>query len=271
MLKIGDFSRLGRVSVKTLRYYDEIGLLKAIKVDNFTAYRYYSVDQLPRLNRIVVLKSLGLSLEEVSQLLNNDPSVGQIIQLLRVKQAEIRQRLHDEGKRLEEVEKWLKIIEKEGTMPAYDVVIKKVEAQRVASLRDIIPTYSDVGQLFNEIFGYLFQQKAQFAGPSIGIYHDMEYREKDVDVEVAVPIANSVAGTERIKVHELPAVKQMACTIHKGPYDTIGDAYRAVMTWVDINGYKFKGPNREVYLEGPGQGKDPASYVTEVQFPIGKK
>jgi effector-binding domain-containing protein len=219
----------------------------------------------------VVLKSLGLSLEEVSQLLNNDPSVSQIIQMLRVKQAEIRQRLHDEGKRLEEVEKWLKQIEKEGTMPAYDVIIKKVEAQRVASLRDTIPTYSDVGQLFNEIFGYLFQQKAQFAGPSIGIYHDMEYREKDVDVEVAVPLANSVAGTKRIKVHELPSVKQMACTIHKGPYEMIGDAYRAVMTWVDINGYEFSGPNREVYLEGPGQGKDPASYVTEVQFPIAKK
>lgn len=96
MLKIGDFSRLSRVTVKALRYYDEIGLLKPVKVDRFSGYRYYSVDQLPRLNRIVVLKNLGLSLEEVSQLVNNDLPAEHIRQLLQVKQAEIRQRLQDE-------------------------------------------------------------------------------------------------------------------------------------------------------------------------------
>ncbi|MBN1862314.1 MAG: MerR family transcriptional regulator, partial [Dehalococcoidales bacterium] len=93
MLKIGDFSRLSRVTVKALRYYDEIGLLKPVSVDRFTGYRYYSAEQLPRLNRIIVLKNLGLSLEEVSQLLNDDLTAEHIRQLLHVKQAEIRQRL----------------------------------------------------------------------------------------------------------------------------------------------------------------------------------
>ena len=105
MLKIGDFSRLSRVTVKALRYYDEIGLLKPVAVDRFTGYRYYSADQLPRLNRIIVLKNLGLSLEEVSQLLNNDLPAEHIRQLLHVKRAEIRQRLQDEQGRLDQVKK----------------------------------------------------------------------------------------------------------------------------------------------------------------------
>ena len=99
-------------------------------------------------------------------------------------------------------------------MPAYDVVIKKVNAQTVASVRDVIPTYYDIGKLFNELYPYLGEHKAQWAGPPFAIYHDMEYRERDVDVEVAVPITGSLAATDRIKVYELPAVEQMACLIH---------------------------------------------------------
>lgn len=271
MLRIGDFSRLSRVSVKALRYYDEIGLLKPVEVDRFTGYRYYSADQLPRLNRIVVLKKLGLSLEEVAQLLNNDLPVSHIIQLLHVKQAEIQQRLHDEERRLGEVGEWLKQIEKEGIMPAIDVVIKKVSAQTVASVRDVIPAYHDIGKLFEELYPYLGEHKAQLLGPPIAIYHDMEYRERDVDVEVAVPIAGSLAATERIKVYELPAVEQMACLIHQGPYETINESYQALMSWVEANGYQMTGPDREIYLKSYDQTNDPASFVTELQQPVAKK
>ena len=80
MLKIGDFSKFSRVSIKTLRYYDEIGLLKPAEVDKFTGYRYYSVDQLSRLNRIMGLKDLGLSLEEINQLLAGNPSAEKVIE-----------------------------------------------------------------------------------------------------------------------------------------------------------------------------------------------
>jgi len=271
MLKIGDFSRLSRVTVKALRYYDEIGLLKPVEVDRFTGYRYYSADQLPRLNRIVVLKNLGLSLEEVAQLLDNDLLVSHIIQLLHVKQVEIRQRLHDEERRLVQVEEWLKKVEKEGIMPACDVVIKKVNAQTVASVRDVIPTYYDIGKLFEELYPYLGEHKAQWTSPPIAIYHDMEYRERDVDVEVAVPITSPLAATNRIKVHEIPEVEQMACLIHQGPYEKLSESYQALMTWVETNGYEMTGPDREVYLKSYDQTNDPASFVTELQQPVDKK
>ena len=279
MLKIGDFSRLSRVTVKALRYYDEIGLLKPVEVDRFTGYRYYSVDQLPRLNRIVVLKNLGLSLEEISQLVNNDLPAEHIRQLLHVKQAEIRQRLQGEQGRLGQVEEWLRQIEKEGIMPEQDVVLKKVAAQKVASVRGVVPTYSDisiqgcsgVSALFNELCPYLEKHKAQWVGPPIAVYHDMEYKERDVDIEVAAPIANSIPATDRIKVGDLPAVEQMACMIHRGSYETMGESYKALMAWAEANGYQMAGPDREVYLKSYGEASDPSEFITELQLPVTKK
>jgi DNA-binding transcriptional MerR regulator len=167
MLKIGDFSRFSRVSVKALRYYDEIGLLKPVEVDRFTGYRYYSADQLPRLNRIVNLKDLGLSLEEVSQLLDESLTADRMVAILRAKQAEIEQRLLDGQGQLAKLGEWLKRVEKEVKMPAYEVVIKKVDRQTVVSVRDVIPTYGDVGRLFGEVFGYLGSQGVNPIGPPL--------------------------------------------------------------------------------------------------------
>jgi effector-binding domain-containing protein len=269
MLKIGDFSRFSRVSVKALRYYDEIGLLKPVEVDRFTGYRYYSADQLPRLNRIVNLKDLGLSLEEVSQLLDESLTADRMVAILRAKQAEIEQRLLDGQGQLAKLGEWLKRVEKEVKMPAYEVVIKKVDRQTVVSVRDVIPTYGDVGRLFGEVFGYLGSQGVNPIGPPLAICHDSEYREKDVDMEAAVPVAGKVPGNSRVKLQEPPTVAQMACVVHHGDYSTVGQAYNAVMAWVDKNGYRITDCNREVYIKGPGQG-DPASYVTEIQFPVEK-
>jgi effector-binding domain-containing protein len=272
MLKIGDFSFLSRVTVKTLRYYDEIGLLKPVKVDPFTSYRYYSVEQLPRLNRILVLKNLGLSLEEISRMVNDDLTTEHIRQLLHVKQSEIRQRLEDEQGRLEQVEKWLRQIEKEGIMPKQDVIIKKIEAQNVASVRDVVPTYHDIERLCNELYPYLMGKNAQIAGPPIAVYHDMEYMEKDVDIELVVPITGSLPATDRVKVGDLPAVEQAACMIHQGPYETIGESYKMLMAWAEANGYQVAGPDREIYLKGPEEeGRSPQDYITELQLPVAKK
>jgi effector-binding domain-containing protein len=246
MLKIGDFSKFGRVSIKALRYYDEIGLLKPVTVDQLTGYRYYSADQLVRLNRIVGLKDLGLSLDEIRCML---------------KEA-----------RLKRVEKWLKKIEKEGAMPDYDVVIKKIEAQTVASVRDVIPTYGDIGRLFGLLGPFLGRHRVKVTGPAMAIYYDHEYREKGVDVEVAVPVAGNVTGTQKVTIGQLPGVEQAACLIHKGPYDKFHLAYKALMAWVEANKYQIIGPNREIYLKGPGRfiKGNPAEYITEIQLPVKK-
>src|SRR5512136_2288564 len=131
MLKIGDLSKLSRVSVKTLRYYDEVGLLRPAQVDRFTGYRYYSFDQLPRLNRILALKDLGLSLEQIAQLLNEGLAPAQLRGMLRMKQAELELQVQEEQERLARVEARLRQIEQENNMSTCDVVIKKIEPQTV--------------------------------------------------------------------------------------------------------------------------------------------
>ncbi len=271
MFKIGDFSRLSFVTVKTLHYYDEIGLLKPVKVDRFTGYRYYSADQLPRLNYIVALKNLGLSLDEIGTLINNNLTSSQMRDIFILKKAELNQRLNEEQRRLEQVEKLLEQIDREGTMPDYQVTIKKVEPQRIASIREVLPTYGDVGPLFGEIYKYL-AKKGVFkpSGHAIMLCHDGEYKEHDVDVEIAVPVNKNIPETDRVKVYELTGMEQAACTVHRGPYDTISQAYNALMAWCEANGYQITGPDRELYFTDPRKVKDPSENVTEIQFPVQK-
>ncbi len=270
MFKIGEFSKLSHVTVKTLRYYDRIGLLKPAKVDRFTSYRYYSADQLPRLNRILALKDLGLSLDQIARLLDHDLSPDQIRGMLRLKQVEIEEHLDEEQARLARVEQRLRQIEQEETMATQEVAVKKIPAQAVASVRDTIPSFNDLGQLFSEVFAYLGQHRISPAGPPVGIYHDPEFREQDADVEVAVPVAGSVPEGKRVKERELPAVEEMACIVHQGSYEAVGGTYGQLMTWIEANGYRMVGPVREVYLRGPESGDDASTYVTEIQLPVEK-
>jgi effector-binding domain-containing protein len=271
MFKIGDFSMLSRVSVKTLRYYDEIGLLKPVEVDRFTSYRYYSADQLPRLNYIIALKDMGLSLEEVATLVNNELTPRQMRDIFILKRGELQRRMSEEQRQLERVEKLLRQLEKEGAMPDYQITIKKVESQLIASIRDILPSYSDVGTLYGEVFKYL-GKKFVFkpAGPLMMICHDNEYKESDVDIEVAVPIGKNISGSDRVKIYELPGMEQAACIIYKGAYDGIGEAYNALMSWIEGNGYQIIGNDRELYLTDPNKIKDPSDNITEIQFPVKK-
>jgi effector-binding domain-containing protein len=271
MFKIGDFSRLSLVSVKALRYYDEIGLLKPVKVDQFTGYRYYSADQLPRLNYIIALKDMGLSLEEIAILVNNSLTPHQMKDIFILKRGELQRRLSEEQTQLERVEKLLKQLEKEGAMPDYQVTIKKIEPMLIASIRDIMPSYGAVGPLYGEIFKYL-GKKFIFkpAGPPMFICHDKEYKESDVDVEIAVPIGKEIKSSDRVKVYELPGVEQAACTVYKGSYEGISEGYNALMAWVEGNGYQIVGSSREIYFTDPNKVKDPAENITEIQLPVKK-
>jgi DNA-binding transcriptional MerR regulator len=270
MIKIGDFSKLSQVSVRALRYYEEMGLLKPVEVDRFTGYRYYSVDQLPRLNRILALKDLGLSLEQIAQLLAEGIPPAQLRGMLRMKQAEIQHQVGEEQARLARVEARLRHIEQEGKMPTYDVVIKKVEPQLAAAMRRVIPAYREVGQLYGELFAHLGRHGGRPAGPPLAIYHDLEFRERDADVEAAVPLAAPLPGSEQVSVRELPGIEQAASMVFKGAYEGISDAYSTLLAWTGTNGYRIAGPVREVYLRGPESGPDSSSYVTEVQVPVEK-
>ena len=127
MIRIGDFSRISQTPVSTLRYYDEVGLLKPIEVDHFTGYRYYTFDQLARLQRIQALKNLGFSLEEIACLLADDLPVQQVHELLRSKRAELHEKVHDHHEQIERLDAWLKQIEKEDNMSAYTIRTARIE------------------------------------------------------------------------------------------------------------------------------------------------
>ena len=271
MFKIGDFSRLSRISVKALRYYEEIGLLKPVSVDKYTGYRYYSAEQLREINLVTAFKEPGLSLDEIGTMISKNLTTAQIKELFAAKLGDLHQRVTEEQRQLGMMEKLLVQIEQEGTMSNYQVIVKKVQPQIVASMRGILPTYGDVETFYGEIFKHLGKKMIfKPTGPTMLICHDGEYKEKDVDVEVVVPIKKSVSSSEKVKVYELPVLEQAASTIYKGPYEGIGEAYSELMTWIQNNGYTVDGPDREIYLASPYDTKDPSQYVTEIQFPIKK-
>jgi len=274
VFRIGDFSKLSLVSVKALRYYDELGLLKPERVDEFTGYRYYSASQLTRLNRILAMKDMGLSLEQIALLLDREPTPDQIRGMLRLKQVELHQQLVEGQARLTRIEAWLQAFEQEATMPTYDVILKKVAPLRVAEVRGVAPSMQQIGPtldfLFDEVGAYVGQHGATAIDPSITLYYDAEMREHDVNVRACMPFEGSLNDGEQVKVHELPAVETMASVIHHGSFSTLGQAYNAVLKWIEANNYSISGPNRELNLEYE-RGGDQSKYVTEVQFPVEKR
>jgi predicted transcriptional regulator YdeE/DNA-binding transcriptional MerR regulator len=274
MLKIGDFSKVAQISVKALRHYGRLGLLKPAWVDRFTGYRYYTLDQLPRLNRILALKDLGFSLEQIGELLREDLPIDELRGMMRLKRAELERHIRAEHARMARIEARLTQIEREGAMPAYEVVLKPVPPQRVVGIRDVVAGYDDVERLFGELYAYLRTHSITFepAEPGIAIYYDAEYHDHGVDAEVAVPLPGPPPKSSRTVVHELPGVETMACAVSQGSSqnETLLEARNALMAWIEANGYRVAGPNRDVFLQRrePGLVVDT---VTEVQFPVQRK
>lgn len=265
MLKIGDFSALTQVSVKTLRYYDDLGLLKPVHVDRSSSYRYYSASQLPRLHRILALRDLGFPLEQISTLLEEGVSAEQLRGMLMLRQSEQEVRVREEQERLARLAARLRLIEREGNMDK-EVVLKEVAPQWIASVRGIIPAYSAVGMLYGELFGTL--GPAAMGGLPVALWHDGEHKESDIDGEAGVYLKHPVGARGRVKVYELPATKA-ASVIHHGAYTRLSEAYDALLRWVEVNGYRIAGPVREIYLQcSQPVRQDDESYVTEIQVPI---
>ena len=270
MLKIGEFSKLAQVSVKTLRYYADLGLFRPEWVDRYTGYRYYTLQQLPRLNRILALRDLGFSLEQIESLLREDLPSSELQRLMRLRQAELEQQVQAEQARLARVAARLRQIEQEGRQPRYDVLIKPVQPRLVAGIRDTIAGHADICGLVGELRAYLQGRgvAADPLSPCLAVYYDAEYLDRGADVEVAVPLERRVRGNARVAVHELPGLAAAASLVYQGGHDRIAGAYRALWAWTQANGYRTGGPNREVYLQGFETGSDSRSYVTELQLPV---
>ena len=268
MLKIGDFSRLSQVSVKTLRYYDEVALLKPTQVDEVSGYRYYSMAQLRQLYRILALRDLGFSLDQIGYVLEADLSIEELHGMLRLRRAEQQQRLLKEQERLDRVEALLQLIHQENTVNTDAVITKDTATQRFASIRKTIPVYNQIGQLFAALFRVLPSSAAR--GPCFAIWHDDEHKDGDVDAEACVPVDEKYHGLPTVRCADLPTVK-VASVIHHGAYNTLPQSYQMVLKWVEANGYQVHGPIREIYLQcGEPLRQDDDSYITEIQVPTAK-
>jgi DNA-binding transcriptional MerR regulator len=266
MFRIGHFARLGQVSVKTLRWYDELGLLRPRHSDPATGYRYYTADQLPRLNRILALKGMGLSLEQIAPLLDGGLPAAELRGMLRLKRAELQQHIGEEQERLAQVEARLRQIEDEDGARAHDVVVQPVPPQPVAAIRATLSAFPDVGHLTAEIYRYL--RPYGLDGLDGAVWYDMGHEsDEGIDAEGVVYVDRPVPSTQRIRVHALPAVERMAWVVHHGPYRALHQAYTALHAWIEAGGYHAGGPSREVYLHG-GESQDDPNYVTRVGIPV---
>jgi DNA-binding transcriptional MerR regulator len=277
MIKIGEFSKLVQVPVATLRYYDQVGLLKPVEVDRFTGYRYYSASQLPRLHRILALRGLGFSLEQIAEVLAEGLTPEQMRGMLRLRHAQISQQLEDMQNQLIDVEGRLQQIEREEEVSTYDILLKQVEPQLVASVRTILPEHGMVGQLFSEVYAEIgaHVHEALGAHPGEGgqtlvLWYDMDFKETNVDGAAAFFLRCPVPDSGRMRCHELPAAL-MAATVHHGSYITINQGHEAILRWIDTNGYRIVGADREIYLYNAMPiRRDNPTYVTEIQYPVEK-
>lgn len=274
MFLIGEFSKISRVSKRLLHYYDELGLLKPAYIDPQTGYRYYSAKQLPRLNRILAFKELGLTLDQIGRMLEAEVSDEEIHGMLLLKKAELEQTLQEGLQRLRSVEARLQQNLRPGNAP--DVVLKSVPAQLFLSTRAIFPSPEELLQLVQQMQHLLPSKVAERTlGSLAGIVYTDGFTLTNNDVELGFllkkPVEAPISLSEDyvLRMRELPAIKTMATAVQTGGSDLVFIALGRIGQWIEANGYRIAGPYREIGFELP-DSDTLDEMVVEIQMPIEK-
>jgi len=272
MLKIGDFSKLSRISIRMLRHYDEIGLLMPQSTDAFTGYRYYEENQLPAAGRINALKDMGFGLSAIGEILKSYDDPRKLAEFLSVKQAEVKAESEEAQHRLLLLETAIQRLRRDGTAMSYNVTLKTLPERYVASVRQIIPAYDQEGMLWHTLVKETAPLNIQDGDPcyTLAIFHDGEYKEADVDVEVQKSVRGRYPDTEHVVFKTEPPVL-IASATYKGSYDKITGVSEAVANWVRDNDYDFNGLSFSIYHVSPHETQNPDELVTEVCYPVKRK
>lgn len=270
MYRIGQFSKINKVTIKTLRYYDEIEILKPSFVDQENGYRYYTSEQLPELHKIMALRQIGFSIDEISLILNGHNITG----IFENRKTELEAAISESQLQLSQISHYLEKMKEDFNMnyqvalkelPEVIVYSKRMVVQNYNAYFEIIPKWGEVVTAANP------ELKCSEPAYCFVIYHNGEYREKDIDVEFCEAVeafGNEVDGVVFKKMDKIPTA---ACVYHKGPYSTLGSAYAFVFKWIEDNGYvPFEGP-RESYIDGIWNKEEENEWLTELQVPIIKK
>jgi DNA-binding transcriptional MerR regulator len=259
MFKIGDFSRLGQVSVRMLRHYDDLDLFKPAYIDRFTDYRYYTIEQLPRLNRILALKDLGIPLEKIADLLGQNLPLAELQNLLRLKQIDLQVQIEADKARLNRLSARLHQLEREGQTSTYDVIVKSVPTYSIASIRQIVPFVAEMPKYrcmaIQQLDRWVKAQNMLPIGTEIVLYHASEYTEMNIDMEFGIAIPAPVKAIrakvqDGITLRQLSAFPQVASVFHSGMIQDVTQAIVALFIWIDTNGYVSNGAIREIHLFG---------------------
>jgi DNA-binding transcriptional MerR regulator len=245
MFSIGEFARHGRVSVRMLRHYDAIGLIRPACVDAATGYRSYQASQLDELNRVIALKELGFTLQQVQAILEEKVSAAELRGMLKLRRAEIQASIEAETTRLARIEARLLTIEDGARVPADGVVVKRLAPVRVAELTGVAAGYEPdaitpvIQPLYHDLWCRLASADIPAAGPALAYYEDTPAGDGGIVVHAAVPVA--AASVPDVSIVDLPEVTSAAAMIHHGSMDDVLPTGQALARWVDANGYRSAG------------------------------
>jgi DNA-binding transcriptional MerR regulator len=275
MFRIGEFSQIARVSGRLLRYYDSIGLLRPVRTDPQTGYRYYSAGQLGELNRILALKELGLTLDQVRRMLGDKISAEEIRGMLMLRKAELERSLAEEAARLRHVESRLQQIDEQGALKDYDVVVKSVEPQPFLALRATFPRLEDVMATLRDVTRAVTARVPAQARDHLVVVAYSDFDDQDLDLEIGFGLTRALKRSvllpdrRELTTGELPAAATLATIVRTGPLDQSHLAFGALGIWMEANGYSIAGPCREVFLNGLVASAE-TDAVMEIQFPVTK-
>lgn len=266
MYTIGEFSKINWITTKTLRHYDKIGLLKPCRIDGWRGYRYYSPDQLKDIRKILMLKDMGFSLDEIKRISEESPDTELLIKE-RVRQ--LKAEVNESQDRLTRVVDYLSSFDG-GVKMNQEVIIKSLPEVIVASMRTIVPNYDTYFTIIPKMGEYMESVGAVCSKPDycFNIYHDGEYKESDIDVEICEAVVDYCEESDKVKFKKIDGVPKAACVMHKGPYSRLKESYNEVYSWIEKNGYKVSDNPRESYIDGIWNKDDPEDWLTEIQVPL---
>lgn len=269
MLRIGEFSKMSKTTIKTLRYYDEEGLLVPQEVDKFTGYRLYATGQLAEVHKIQALRQIGLSIAEIKLILGGKVSICDILQK---RKEEIIAELACTNDQLSRIEFILSDQEEDNFM-SYQAIIKELPECNVYSTEKVIPSYDAYFDVIPQIGEKLAKKypdlKCSVPEYCFVKYLDGEYKEKDIRIEFCEAVEKLEEDFDDIKFKKLPSVTAVS-VMHKGPYSKLGNAYSFIMKWIEENGYTITDCSRENYIDGIWNKESDADWLTEIQIPVTK-
>lgn len=271
MFRIGEFSQLVRVSPRMLRHYEKCGLLVPAKIDPFTGYRQYSAGQIPLLSRITGLRDTGFSIEEIGEILSHWEDKAYRKRVFAEQSAKLRRNIEADEERLRTLMQMSGTLRKERTIMLYEVELKQLDAIKVLSLRGTIPEYSQESQLWERLGRFIAENGIACHSDGYSTYYDEEYKEKDPDVEIAIPVDALGVSRGEFVFQEYPAVALAATLRFSGPFDGGYDAAgEKLAQWIEQNGYAFAGHLRGHVIVSPDEQPDSAKWLTELQAPVRK-